>query len=72
MLHHFVDGTLVQEVRFRNVVVLALDDLLEGTDGLLQGNILTGIAGELLCHMEGLRQEALNLTVHPILCVWFM
>ena len=41
MLHHFIDGTLVQEVGLGDIVVLAFDDLTEGTDGFLQGNILT-------------------------------
>ena len=42
--------------------MLALDDLLEGTNGLLQGHILALIAGELFGNMEGLAEETLYLT----------
>ena len=42
--------------------MLAVDDLLEGADGLLQGHILALIAGELLGNVEGLTEESLHLT----------
>ena len=42
--------------------MLALDDLGEATDGLADRHIRAGHAGELLGHVEGLRQEALDLT----------
>ena len=42
--------------------MLAFDDLLEGTDGLLQGDVLALVTGELLGNMEGLGQETLDLT----------
>ena len=41
--------------------MLAVDDLLEATDGLLQGDIFALITGELLRHGEGLGQETLDL-----------
>ena len=42
--------------------MLALDDLLEGTDGVLQGDVLAFVAGKLFRDMEGLGQETLDLT----------
>src|SRR5690606_18325761 len=38
------------------------EDALEATDGFLQGHVLAGRTGEDLGHVEGLRQEALDLT----------
>ena len=46
--NHLVDGAGEQEVGLGNLVVLAFDDLLEGADGFLQGNILALVTGELL------------------------
>ena len=41
--------------------MLALDNLAEAADGLLERYITALIAGELLGNGEGLRQEALHL-----------
>ena len=42
--------------------MLARQDLLEGADGLLQGNELALETSEDLCDLEGLRHESLDLT----------
>ena len=46
----------------REVIVLALDDLLEGTDGILQWDELALITSEDLGDLERLRHETLDLT----------
>src|ERR687895_1548561 len=58
---HLVDRALQQEGPLRDVVVLALDDLLEGAHRLLDRHVLALGAGERLRHEERLRQEALHL-----------
>src|SRR4030095_4723955 len=45
----------------RHLVVLAVDDLTEAPDGVLDRHVLPLDAGELLGDEEGLRQEALDL-----------
>ncbi len=45
---------------FRKMIVLAVDDGLEGRNGVLQRHVLTGRTGEDLRHEEGLGEEALN------------
>ena len=52
---HHVEGLLGQ------VVVLAVDDLLEAADGVRELDVAPGRAGELLGHEERLREEALDL-----------
>ncbi len=42
--------------------MLSSNDLLEGTDGVLQRNELALVTGEDLGDLERLRHEALNLT----------
>ena len=44
--NNLVDGTGVQEVGLGDLVVLAVDDLLEGADGVLQGDVLAFVAGD--------------------------
>src|SRR3954452_2925561 len=60
-LDHVVDRALQQEGALGDVVVLAVDDLLEGADRVLDGDVDTGRAGELLGDEERLREEALDL-----------
>src|SRR5918992_1584003 len=60
-LDHLVDRALQQESPLRDVVVLALDDLLEGAHGLLDRHVLALGPGERLRDEERLRQEALHL-----------
>src|SRR5215213_7073873 len=60
-LDDLVDRALQQEGALRDVVVLAVDDLLERGHGLLDGHVLALEPGELLRHEEGLREEALHL-----------
>src|SRR5215216_6498698 len=59
--YNVIDRALEQEGAFRDVVVLALDDLLEGAHGLLYWNVGAGRARELLGDEERLREEALDL-----------
>ena len=40
----------------------ASEDLLEGADGVLEGDELALITSEDLCDLEGLRHETLDLT----------
>src|SRR5690606_10014274 len=61
-LYRFVDGADHVESLLRQVIVITVQDALEATDGFLQGHILAGCAGEDFGHVEGLRQEALDLT----------
>src|SRR6218665_299342 len=61
-LEHVLDRALEQEGALRDVVVLAVDDLLERADRLLDRHVLAGGAGEGLRDVERLRQEALDLT----------
>ena len=44
------------------MIHVAVDDLLECTDGVFELHILTGHVGELLGHVEWLTQKFLNLT----------
>src|SRR3954447_19103848 len=60
-LDDVVDRALEQEGALRDVVVLAVDDLLEGAHRVLDRDVDAGGAGELLGHEEGLRQETLDL-----------
>src|SRR5918999_2104540 len=57
---HLVDRALQQEGPLRDVIVLALDDLLEGADRLLDRHVLALGAGERLRDEERLRQEPLH------------
>ena len=59
---NFVDRALHVEGLLRDGVVLAIDDFLEAADGIGDLDVLAGEASELLGNVEGLRQEALNLT----------
>src|SRR5256714_5202173 len=58
---HVVEPALVVEGLLRDVVELAVDELLEGLDGLLGGDVGAGQPGELLGNEERLRQEQLDL-----------
>src|SRR5215213_8276781 len=59
-LDDLVDRALQQEGALRDVVVLAVNDLLERGHGLVDGHVLALEPGELLRHEEGLREEALH------------
>ena len=48
------------ESRFREVVVFASDDFLEGTDGVLEGDELAFETGENLSDLERLGHETLD------------
>src|SRR5215472_355313 len=52
-----LDAAAHEEGLLRHVVVLALGDRLEGTDGLVQRYEDTGLASELLGHEHRVRQE---------------
>src|SRR3954471_798332 len=54
---HLVDAADHVEVLLRDVIELALDDLLEAGDGVLEAHQLAGEAGELGGHEERLREE---------------
>src|SRR3954452_11126936 len=59
--HDVVDRALEQEGRLGQVVVLAVQDLLEGADRLRDRDVRARRAGELLGDVERLGQEALDL-----------
>src|SRR5579863_1027131 len=71
-LDGFLDGADHVEGLFRQVVVLAGHDALEAADGVLQGHVLAGRAGEHFGHRERLGQEALDLarTLHRLLVLF--
>src|SRR5581483_162408 len=58
--NHF-DRSLQQEGLLRNFVMLAFDDLAEAANRVGDLDVLAFDAGELLGHMERLREKALNL-----------
>ena len=60
VLPHLVDGPLHVERLLGDVVVLALDDLLEAAHRVLARHEHTGRSGELLGDEERLREEALD------------
>src|SRR5262249_15835057 len=60
-LHPFLDAADEIERLLRQLVVLAVHDLLEAADGVLDRHELPLQAGELLGDEERLRQEALDL-----------
>src|SRR6266545_1474992 len=61
LLLGLLDPAHVEERLLRQVVVVAAGQCVEGGDGLLQRYGLAGHPGELLGHVERLRQEALDL-----------
>src|SRR3989304_1337841 len=61
LLPGLLDGPHHVESLLREIIHLPLDDLPEALDGLLHRNVATRLAGELLGHEEGLRQEPLYL-----------
>ena len=61
LLHGLVDSADHVEGLLGQLVVLALDDLVEPADGLGERDVLPGRAGERLGDEEGLREEALDL-----------
>src|SRR6185503_2033824 len=58
---HLVDAALEEERLLGHVVVLALEDLVEAADRVLELDVLAVAAGEHGADEEGLRQEALDL-----------
>src|SRR4249919_3155984 len=61
LLDGFFDAADHVERLLRQVVHLAVDDRLEAADRVLQRNVLARRAGEHFGHVEGLREEALDL-----------
>src|SRR3990172_576613 len=61
LLDRLLDGADHVEGLLRQVVVLALHDLLEAADRVGELHVLARVAGEGLGHVEGLREEALAL-----------
>src|SRR5690242_14736214 len=61
LLARLIDGAHHVESLLGQVVVLALEDLVEAADGLLSRYVLASATGESLRHGEGLRQEPLYL-----------
>src|SRR5206468_7805651 len=61
LLEDVVDSADHVESLLGQVVALAVDNHLEAADGFLQRHVLAGRAGEDFSHVEGLRQEALDL-----------
>src|ERR1700693_4376348 len=60
-LQHFFDWALHVESLFRDVVVLAFHDCLEAFYGVGNFHISSRGPGKLFGHVEGLRQETLDL-----------
>src|SRR3954452_6445230 len=60
-LDDLVDAALHEERRLRQLVVLAVDDLLEGAHRVVDRDVRARRAGERLGDVERLRQEALDL-----------
>src|SRR3954449_13335665 len=60
-LDDLVDAALHEERRLRQLVVLAVDDLLEGAHRVVDWDVRARRAGERLGDVERLRQEALDL-----------
>src|SRR3954471_8605296 len=58
---HVVEAALHVERLLRDVIALAVDDLLEAADSVLDLDVLAGRPGERLGHEERLRQELLDL-----------
>ena len=56
-----VDAALHEEGRLGQLVVLAVEDLAERAHGLVDRHVDARRAGELLGHVEGLAEEALDL-----------
>ena len=61
LLDHILDGALQVERLLRKIVVLAFGDFLEAADGVGELDVLALEAGELLGHVERLREELLDL-----------
>src|SRR5713226_6056250 len=61
-LKHFVDRALHVEGLLRDVIVLAFVDLLETFYCVSDFNVAPRRTGELLRHVAGLRQEALDFS----------
>ena len=60
LLHSVLDRSDHVERRLRKLVVLAVDDLAEAADRVLELHVLARRAGELLGHEVRLREEALD------------
>src|SRR5690349_3995234 len=61
IFENLIDGALHVEGLLGHIVVLAFDDLFEAADRVLNLNVASFVAGELLGYVEGLRQELLDL-----------
>lgn len=62
LFDRFVNGAYEIECAFRQVVVLTFEDFLEAANRFFQRNVFAGLAGELFCYEERLRQESLDLS----------
>src|SRR3974377_340552 len=60
-LEHFFDAAFEKERLLGNVVIFAVQDLLEAADSVFDLHVLALQTGKLLGHEEGLREKALNL-----------
>src|SRR6267378_4517748 len=56
-----VDAALHVEILLGHIVMFAIQNFFETADCFRNRNILALIAGENLCHVEGLAKEPLNL-----------
>lgn len=61
-LAHVLNRGSIAECLLGQVIGLAVDNLGEGADGILDTDVDAGVASELLGNVEGLREELLNLT----------
>src|SRR5262245_53934339 len=61
LLEHFFDGPLHVESLLGNFIVFALGDFTEALARIRQLHVFPGESGELLGHVERLREEPLNL-----------
>src|SRR5579864_54593 len=60
-LEHFINGALHIKSLLRDIVVLAFDNILKALYRICHLHVAPRRAGELLGHVERLRQEALDL-----------
>ena len=67
-LHGHFNAADHVEIVFRQMVVFAGQNALEAAHRVFQLDVSAGHAGELLSHVEGLRQEALNAPGGSFIC----
>src|SRR5215831_5043602 len=57
---NLLNSALHVEIAFRHIIMLAIKDFLEATNGVGHLNLLSFCSRENLCHAKGLTEEPLN------------